>query len=473
MLKSLRNKKLMKIIMWALVVIFAAWGMGSVATSRKYHAGTIFNKKISIQEYNNSYNSVLNRAKMIYGDKLPKLEKFLDLKNQAWDRLILLYAGRRRRIKATDKEVIEKIASFPFFQQNDRFDTRLYDYIVTNVFQSSPRDFEESVRGDIIIEKLMNSETKGLTIADSEIEDAYRAENELADVSFILIAPNNYKQQVNVEEAEMRSFYNSRKDKFQKPASVNVSYLKIPSGDNEEDARFTADEISYEIEKRKSLKDVASEYELELKETGDFSMNSVIPGIGLSYPFTLAAFGLKNNQVSDVVEAGSSFYIMQLKSKTPPAPLSYNDAEEKVKSMLIDERAGTMAESHAEEILSEIKTRPSSLEDIVKGSDYELLTAKEITRGSYIKEIGPSKEFSRVTFSLNTGDTGGPAKTQKGYAIIRLDSLKPIDKVKFLEDKDALSKKLMDKKKNESFQNWFSQFKKKANLQDRLGALRS
>ncbi len=473
MLKALRNKRLMKIIMWALVVIFAAWGMGSVATSRKYSAGTIFSKKISIQKYNNSYHSVLNRAKMMYGDKLPKMEKFLDLKNQAWNRLILLYAGGKKHIKATDKEVVEKIAGFPFFQQNNQFDTRLYNYIVANVFQSSARDFEESVRGDIIIEKLMSSVTEGLAITDSEIEDAYRAENEFADISFILIAPNSYKQQVSVKEDEIRSLYNSRKNKFLKPAAVNVNYLKIPFGDDKEEARFTADEISYEIKKKKSLKNVAVEYELEVKETGDFSMNSAIPGIGLSYPFALAALQLKDNQVSDSVEAGDSFYIMQLKSKTPPAPLSYDEARKGAKGMLVSEKTASMAKFRAEEILSEIDTRPCSLEDIIEESDYKLRTAKQITRESYIKEIGPSKEFSRVAFSLNVGNTGGPAKTEKGYAIIRLDLLVPIDKAKFLEDKKALSKKLIDEKKRKSFQNWFNQYKKKAGLQDRLGALRN
>jgi len=472
MLKALRNKRLMKIIMWALVVIFAAWGMGSVATSRKYSAGTIFNKKISIQEYNNSYNSVLNRAKMMYGDKLPKMEKFLDLKNQAWDRLILLYAGKKRHIKATDKEVVEKIAGFPFFQQNSQFDARLYDYIVANVFQSSPRDFEESVREDIIIEKLVDSTTEGLAITDSKIEDAYRAENELADVSFILIKPNSYKQQISVEEAEIRSFYGKYKNKFLKPAAVNVSYLKIPFGNDKEEARFTADELSYENKKGESLKDVAGKYGLEMKETGDFSMNSAIPEIGLSYPFALAALQLKDNQVSDVVEAGECFYIMQLKSKTPPAPLSYDEAREKAEGMLVDEKAASMAKFRAQEILSEIDTRPCSLEDIIDESGYEPRTAKQVTRKSYIEEIGPSEEFSKVAFSLNVGNIGGPAKTEKGYAIIRLDSLAPIDRAKFLEDKEAFSKKLIDEKERESFQRWFNQYKKKADLQDRLGTLR-
>ncbi len=470
MLKSLRNKKLMQIIMWGLVVIFAAWGMGSMATSRKSIAGTIFNKNVSAQEYSKSYNAVLNRAKMMYGDKLPKMEKLLDLRSQAWDRLILLAEGKKKRLKATDKEVIEKIASFGFFQQNDQFDTRLYNYIVSNVFQSAPHDFEESVRGDIIIEKLINSSTGEITLTENEIKDAYRAQNELADVSFILIEPENYKQQVNVTEAKIRSFYDLNKDSFLKPATMDVSYLKIPFGENKEDAQFAADEISFESKKKKSLKKIADEYGLELKETGNFSMNSAIPDIGLSYPFTLAALRLENNEISDPVEAGDAFYIMQLKSKAPPTPLSFEEAKEEAKEMLLDKGAESIAKEAAQETLSKISAEPSSLDEIAKESNQELKTAKQIARGSYIKEVGISEEFSDIAFSLKTGKIGGPAKTQKGYAIIRLDALEPVEEGEFLKEKESFSKKLLSNKQKERFQQWFAQIKKKANLQNRLAS---
>ena len=157
MLKLLRKKKLMKIIMWSLVIVFALWGAGSVATIKKASAGKIFNKNISIQQYNRSYLAVLNRAKMIYGDKLPKLEKFLNLKNQAWDRLILEYAAKKKHIRASNQEVISQIASYPFLQKSGIFDERLYNYIIANVFQTTLRDFEETVRIDIIINKLISS----------------------------------------------------------------------------------------------------------------------------------------------------------------------------------------------------------------------------------------------------------------------------------------------------------------------------
>lgn len=470
MLKSLRNKTLMKIVMWSLVVIFAAWGLGSVAISRKSYPGIIFNKKVSMQEYNDSYNAVLNRAKMVYGDKLPKLEKFLDLKNQAWDRLILLHAASKKHIRASNKEVIERIAGFPFFQQNGQFNPGLYDYIVTNVFQTTPRDFEESVRGDIIIDKLISAEVEEPALTEEEIEKAYKAENELANASFILVSPEKYKEQVSIGEPEIRSFYNSRREAFLRPAYVNVAYLQVPFNDDKEGARFTADEIALEIENGKTLKGAAEEYGLELKETGNFSINSAIPEIGLSYPFTLTAFRLKDGQISEVVETADSFCIMRLKSKTPPLPLSYEEAKEKARALLINEKALSLAKSKAEDILSRIRSGGLTLEDIADEPGYELLTAKDISRKGYIKEIGPSEEFCRVAFSLNEGENGGPVQTQKGYAVIRTNSIKPVDMDRFQEEKESFSEKLEKEKRQKALRDWLTALKKKAALQDRLSS---
>ena len=468
MLKALRNKKFMRIMMWSLVVIFALWGAGSVATSRNVYAGSVFGKKISLQEYNRSYGAVLNRAKMMYGDNLPKLEKFLNLRSQAWDRLILTYSGKKEHIKVSNKEVIEKIASFPFFQRNGVFDKKLYEYIVSNVFRSSERDFEESVRGDILIDALLASVTKNITAAEEEINQAYRDENETADVSFIIINPQDYQKDVAVDEKELLPFYSAHMENFLSPLEVDVDYLHIPFNDKKDEARFTADELMASVKKNKSLKETAKEYNLEIKNTGFFSMNSKIPEIGLSYAFSMAAMKLNIGEIGDIVEASDSFYIMQLKSKKEPAPVEFEKVKDRVRAMLVSERADTLARAHAGNIISNMKNANKNLEDIAKELNTKASTIANITRKSYVSEIGQSESFSSIAFSLKAGDTGGPAKTQKGYAIIRLDKLTPIDEDKFKEEKENFKEKILNEKKQKAFEKWFVEIKKKAKLTDNL-----
>ena len=468
MLKVLRNKKLMKIIMWSLVVVFALWGAGSVATIKKASAGKIFNKNISIQQYNRSYLAVLNRAKMVYGDKLPKLEKFLNLQSQAWDRLILQYAAKKRRIKASNQEVVSQIASYPFLQRNGVFDERLYNYIIANVFQTSLRDFEETVRIDIIIDKLISSVAGDITVSDEDIESAYRFENEKADISYVVIDANNYKDSVTVGDSEIYEFYEKNKNNFMSPAMVDTKYIRIPFNEDKEDARFTIDEILVYIKNKKTLSDASKEFGVDIKETGAFSVNSKIPEIGLSYPFVLAALRLEEGQVSDVVEISDAFCIIELKEKIPPKPETFEETKEKAKQLLLSEKALSLAKVHAEDFSKTLIDKSLNLEELSSTIGFDVLSSKDVTRKSYIEAVGPSETFAEEAFNLNIGDVSSPLKTQKGYALIRLDNIKPIDEETFQNQKSDFSKTLLDKRKQEKFQEWFIELKKKANLKDNI-----
>ena len=468
MLKALRNKKLMKIVMWSLVVIFAAWGIGSVTMSGKSSAGTVFGKKISLQEYNRNYSAVLNRARMIYGDQLPKIEKFLNLRTQAWDRIILLCIASKKRLKTSNKEVIQRIAGFTFFQRNGIFDKNLYNYITVSALRTTPRDFEESVRGDIIIDKLINLVTKDIALTEDEIKQAYIEENQLVDISFIILKSDNYTDGITVEDTEIRSFYNNNKALFLSPSMANVIYLEFPFYEDKENARFAADEIHTEIRKGKKINEISKEYNLELKETGDFPLSADIAETGLSYSLVLASFGVEQGQISEVIEDEDRFYVLEMKSKAAPRQLSYEQSREQAKDMLIREKASSVAYETAKNISQLIQSDSSTLENIAKDLGYNVSKANNISRKSPIEQIGKSEGFAKEVFSLNVNEAAGPIKTLEGFAIVRLDSITQIDDGAYEKDKAEFTEKLMQEKKSTAFQKWFTELKQKANLKDNL-----
>ena len=454
--------------MWSLVVIFAAWGMGSVAMSGKSYAGTIFGKRISLQEYNRNYSAVLNRARMIYGDQLPKLEKFLNLRAQAWDRIILMYAASKKRLRASNKEVIQRIAGFPFFQRNGVFDKNLYHYISVSVLRTSPRDFEESVRGDIIIDKLVALVTKDIISTDDDIKKAYIEANELADISFIILKSGSYTDDIVVEDAQIRSFYDANRALFISPAIANAVYLEFPFDENKENARFAADEALAEAKKGKTLSSISQEYSLELKETGDFPLSADVSETGIPYSLVLASFGVEQGETSDVIEGEDKFYILQIKTKTGPRQLLYEQAKEKAKNMLIIDKASFVAYESAKNIFQLLQSNNNTMEDIAKDLGYSVLKANNISRKSYVEGIGRSEDFLKEAFSLNINGSAGPIKVQDGFAIVRLDSVAPIDDETYKNDKSVFAEKFTQDKKNDAFQKWFSSLKEKSNLKDNL-----
>ncbi len=468
MLKPLRRKNVIKITMWVLLATFVIWGAQSAVVTNRNYAGIIFGKKVSTQEYVHNYNAILNHAKMIYGDQLSKIQNFLNLRSQAWDRLILLYYAKKRMIRASNKEVVERIASMPSFQSSGSFDQRAYDYIVQNIFAVSPRDFEESVREDIIISKLIDSIQKDISLTEEEIENAYKIKNEKADVSYVLITPGSFRKDVSADEAELLPFYDSNKERFKTPERINVLYLKIPFDEKapaeKEKAKNQAQGINDYLNIGDDFQALAKQHNLSIQETGPFYFTEPISQIGLSYPFTMTAFGLTKEKPNALVEEKDAFYVIRLKEKIAPFIPSFEEVKEIVKEALINKKAGELAKASAQNYAQLLKTGKDTLENLSKQVNVNINEIKDITRGSSAQGEGLSEEFDNACFSIKEKEFAGPVASEKGFAILRLDKLKPVDKELFEKEKLSFKSALLEEKKKNVFIDWFAKIKEKAAL---------
>ncbi|MFH1753776.1 MAG: SurA N-terminal domain-containing protein [Candidatus Omnitrophota bacterium] len=180
MLKQLRQKKVMKKVLWALALViipaFVLWGAGGLREGGRY-AGEIFGKKISFEEYTDCYNSVRNIAILTHGSEFQKVREALMLDQAAWDRLVLIKEAQKKGIRVPDEEVIARIASFPIFQTKEGlFNQGNYAMILSNILRTRPRRFEEEMRESLMIERLMARVFKGASEpAPEEIEAALAA----------------------------------------------------------------------------------------------------------------------------------------------------------------------------------------------------------------------------------------------------------------------------------------------------------
>ncbi len=183
MLKQLRQKKTMKRILWVLALIiipaFVLWGAGGLRESKNY-AGMVFGKRVTLDEYRKSFAAARNKAFLLYGSDFYKMQEELDLDKAAWERIIMLKEAERQKIRASDEEVIARIASMPFFQNSEGyFSQRNYVMILNNTFRTSPRQFEEEMRQSMTIEKLAQPVFASVPEPlDTEIEEAIRKERE-------------------------------------------------------------------------------------------------------------------------------------------------------------------------------------------------------------------------------------------------------------------------------------------------------
>lgn len=512
LLKFLRKRKNMKRIMWALAILiipaFVIWGAGTAGKKDRKgpdYAGKIFNKKISLEEYVDMWRVTRDNLTRSFGTNIPP--EFID--EMTWNRIILLELAKRENISINDSEVVENIASFPVFQRNGAFDKKLYK----SMLGESARGFEEKLRDDIRISKLREKLTADVSLTAEEIKESYKRQYEKIKASYISIPFSDFEKDVRYDETDLVKFYTQNKENFIKPEQINVKYIEVLLSGfdkevfiNEEDIKryfeehmsdfkkpdsdempelddaiktriseklavqrktSLAEELAYKVLdkalNKKNLDEAGRSFALEAKETGFFTMQEEVPGIGFSYEFTKRGFELEAGEISNVlIKTEKGFYIIRLKEKKESYIPVFREVKDLVVKSFIKNESIKLAEKDAKKLYMKIKGR--LFENIAQGIGKEVKTTDFITRDGYIPALGPALGFVDSCASLKTGEISEPIKMLENWAIARLDDYQGIDEVNFIKEKDKFKEEVLLRKKQQVFDRWFERLKKEANF---------
>lgn len=509
LLKFLRKKKNMKRIVWGLAIIiipaFVVWGAGSSGKKRGKgpdYAGKIFNKKISFDEYADMWRVTRDQVIRSFGNNAPP--EFID--QMAWNRLLLLEAAKREKIVANDSEVVERITSAPAFQRDGKFDKKLYKSMLGQAAHS----WENKLRDDILISKLREKITSSVSVTDEEVKKEYRKKFEKIKASYISMLSSEFEKDVRYQESDLIKFYRENKASLIRPDEVDIKYIEIlfsqfdkelyvdeeaikryfeehisdyKNPDSEEmpvldeaiknsvseklsmEKKISlAEELSYKaldnLLDKKDIEKTAQIFALQTKETGFFNMQQEVPGIGWSYEFTKKSFELDDGEISNVlIKTDKGFYMIQLKERKASYMPEFSETRDSVITSYTKNKSIELSEKEAKKIHARIKNG-QTFESIGK----EIKETALITRNDYIPALGPAKDFVEACALLKIGEIAGPIKMPETWAIPRLDEYQDMDDVKFIEEKESFAEELLAKKKQDSFNKYFEELKKKANF---------
>lgn len=213
-----------KNIFWLAIVAVigtVAW-MGTSAVSgihsmRDNNAGSLFGAPVSLANIMSSTDSARRQAILRYGDKYKEKVSDEILQQQAWERLMLLAEARRLKISASDEEVRAQMLSEPLFQdKSGRFDNSSYQAMVQYGLGTTPRRFEEDMREELIIRKLINKAIGTTAPTDAEITEAFERENRSIRLEYAKFSDAKAAQKT-LEEAKTNP----------KPFSETTGFFKL------------------------------------------------------------------------------------------------------------------------------------------------------------------------------------------------------------------------------------------------------
>ncbi len=209
----------------------------------------------------------------------------------------------------------------------------------------------------------------------------------------------------------------------------------------------------------------AESRKLKMQTTDFFTIKGPEKGIKDREKFASIAFDMPLMEISDVLDLGDGYYILQPIEKKPERIPELKEVEERVRADLRKEKQEEMANKDASELLSLLK---AAGDGSISGGNYPVTpkTTGYFKRNDTIPEIGYEPEITRSAFMLSSDKklTEDVIKGNNGYYIISLNARKEADTEGFEREKSKIREMLLLKKKTRLFDEWLSQLRNKSEI---------
>ena len=501
MLKTMRrNVKSLKPVLWLVVAtfvvaIFAIWGgAGRLGeASRSDTLATVAGEKIASEEYFQALRSRLEAVEKQFGGELnANLIQQLGVPQQTLEQIVqqrlLLRIAADMGLRATDKEVRAKIVAYPAFQQDGQF-VGFENYKRILEYNRIPLgDFEDSLRQDVILGKVVRVLTAGIFVSDDEVWEGYRKQNDTAKIEYlvaeaaksevavppteaelrahfeknasgytipekrtadyVVLRTEDLKKEITVKDAEIDKYYRANTVQFQEPDKVRASRIWLPFTAADKDAVLAqARDLQRRAAGGEDFAGLAREFSKDDKAAtgGDWGL---FDWKSLSAAETEAAGTLDKDGVSGVVETETGAAVFKVTEKAPAVAKPLAEVSSTIKGILEDEKARALVAERIQR-LEKLARRERSLDVAAQKEGLKPASTGALKRGDSLGGVDPSGAVSEAFFGLKEKEISAPIFTNAGEALAELKAVEPERPAKFEEARGQVEKDILDVLKKE------------------------
>lgn len=200
----------------------------------------------------------------------------------------------------------------------------LYQNLGPNAQQYAGEEGYKKLVEQLVLEEMLQSEASALNLQDSE-----EYKSQLENLKKSLLAQyfvSTIMNSVEVEEEEMKKFFEDNKANFQKPNTVKASHILV---DTEEKAK----EILAEVNNGLEFGEAAMKYSSCPSKNAGGSLGEFGKG-QMVKEFEDAVFSMEIGAVSEPVKTQFGFHIIRLDELNEARELSFDEAKATIESQL-------------------------------------------------------------------------------------------------------------------------------------------
>jgi peptidyl-prolyl cis-trans isomerase D len=406
------------------------------------------------------------------------------------------YEAKRLGIHVSPDEIADRIRQFlpTAFNGDTPVGMDQYAAQVQSRFQMTVPVFEELIRQELLEEKFRKLVTDGIGASPAELQDEFRYRNEKVKLDYAVIKPEELEAKITPDEAEIKSWYEKNKTKYQVPerrvvryglVDVNQIRKSVQVSDDDLKAQYEQNIQQYQVPNRVHVEHILlmtvgkTDAEVEeirkkpedllkqAKKGGNFEdlakKNSEDPGTkdkggDLGWivqgqtvaEFEKAAFSLPKGSISDLVKTQYGFHIIKVLDKETAHTKTFDEVKDSIRAPLMLSKADKLATDTADQLSAAIRKSPkSSLDDLAKQFHLTVAETRPVSATDPLLELGNSPDIKDAIFRLRSGELSVPVRTDRGYVVLSLKEVQPAHQGSLEEVRERVVTELKQQKSAE------------------------
>jgi peptidyl-prolyl cis-trans isomerase D len=223
-------------------------------------------------------------------------------------------------------------------------------------------------------------------------------------------------------------------------------------------------DLDARITKPADIETIGKEAGMSVAESGFFTREEPIPGLGPAPEAAGQAFQLKKGEVSKGLQSPRGLVFITVTDMKDPYVPKLDEVKDRVRDDVIKMKAAELSKQRAGEIATSLR----SAKDFAAAAKTQGLEAKEsqlVVRGSPLPDIGVSADVDKVVFSLPAGGVSDPIATANGSVIVRVAERQDVTPEAMRTAKETFRAQLLNERRDLFFSAYMTKAKQGMKIQ--------
>jgi len=232
------------------------------------------------------------------------------------------------------------------YQESQKMEIKVDSNAVANQLTTIKQRFQSQAEFEMAI--------KQLNLSEADIQSQITR-----DMAIRELIDQKVTQKVVVTDEETKAYYDANSGKFKQPEQIKARHILIKIDANasetqKAEARQEIKAIQQKLQNGGDFASLAKEYSqgpssVKGGDLGFFGRGQMVK------PFEDAAFALKPNETSDIVETQFGYHLIKVEEKKPEATLAYMEIKDQLSQHLKEQKVDQQAKEYIERLKKDAK----------------------------------------------------------------------------------------------------------------------